>query len=444
MSMQKVFLLAISAFLFHSTAWGQRLSDDPEAKAIYEKGVEFFKQKRFPEAYDKYTTLLDNPKYAGLVNIRYQRALCLKELKRTDEAMAEFYSIVEKHKSHILSNHQIALLLMTKPKRTDADVEEAKKRLLEAARFGFDAIGAIEGTDKTLAPLGKDVSYILEIIGAPSNRGKLESEILVDPFQKIGSVAVDVPPPITQPEDPESLEVVVQPDEVLQKQKAALDDLIVTLELVKIKLDWQHEKEAEELYRKAESAVARLDEFTHPDLTDQRHKARTLFDKLSSDIGVLRLKRFEQECRAMVLEMKGFIENTQFSRVQEVYDRLDRLLRPARSAGVMFQQKAKYWEDEGKKYRNIAYKLQEAQSLKIALSGIVYGKDRGTEIAMAIVNNHVVVPGDFVLKADGNPIPNLNVKKIDRNSVTFHYQGVDFQWYLNLDKPIGFVYVGEQ
>lgn len=420
--------------------WGQIFSD-PNDQAIYELGKEAYRGKKWQEAYNKYTQILIQ--YPSLIDLRYERALCLKSLNKVDEAIAEFEEIVNIHNSHILSNYQLALLRMQKPKneRTEEDEADAKQRLKEAAQYGFDVIGAIEN-DAALKVFESDVSYILELIAAPTQREKINI-VLIDPFKDLLVPARDIVDPASVETVPEET-TAVAPPAGLDKQRQLLEAIILLLIEIEDSLHWDDEDKADALFTEVEELVKHVREINYEELIDLRNQALDKYDSISKNIQVVRLKRFERVASGIIDEMKQHIELSQFVQVETDYQKLQRHLTSVQKEDVMFVESAKVWTNKGLKWLRISRKLRDAASLEIHLSGVVYGKDRDQEVRQAIVNDEILAQGDGVRDITGAPITNLKVKDIGRNYVKFYYDGVEFDWYMGLDKPIGFVYVEEE
>ncbi len=435
MAKRIVILLAIMA----AYGWGQIFSDAND-QAIYELGKEAYRKKNWQEAHNKYTQILIQ--YPSLMDLRYERALCLKNMGKNDEAIEEFEEIVATHNSHILSNYQLALLKMQKPaqERSEEDVADAKQHLKEAAQYGFDVIGSIE-TDNAFSVFRSDVSYILELIAAPTEREKLNIQ-LIDPFKDLLIPERDLADP-TIAEVPTEDTTAVAPPAGLDKQRQLLEAIIQLLIEIEDSLHWDDEDKADELFTDVEALIKHVQEINYEELIDLRNQALEKYDSISQNIQVVRLKRFERVASGIIDEMKQHIELSQFVQVEADYQKLQRHLTSVQKEDVMFVESAKVWTNKGLKWLRISRKLRDAASLEIHLSGVVFGKDRDKVVRQAIVNDEILAQGDGVRDITGAPINNLRVKDIGRNYVKFYYDGVEFDWYMGLDKPIGFVYVEE-
>lgn len=417
-----------------SLAWAQRFSN-PQWQAIYEKAQEALRDKppRPQDALPLYTQIINA--HTGLTSLRYERAQILKQMKKMDEAVEEFKAIVEENVSHILSSKEIALILMQRPNRTSADREEARRRLIDAARYGYDAVGLIE-SEEAFKEFRTDVPFILDLINAPSDRERGGSKIEIDPFKRLVDRAG-----VVEPIDPKRTEDSTKVE--TEEPKRYLERIINMLTLVLDRLDWKDEEAADEIFTDVEALVQKVETITAPELEGLRREALDLYGKVLEQIKIVRLKRYERIAQAIVNEMKKHIELSQFNLVENDFQALQNHLSSAPDDDLIFSQVADEWMAQGQKWLKVARRLKEAASIAIHLSAVVYGEDRGRPVAQAIVNDHIVKRNDIVLDASGTPIPKLTVKEIGRNWVKFHYQGVEFNWYMKLEKPIGFVYVGE-
>ncbi len=420
---------------------------DPDLKAEYERGREAYEKGQWGEALKHFEEILIV--HPQRINLIYISALCLKNEKRTDEAIEKFKEIVTSHRNHILSNYQLALLYMSKPKPTQEDITEARRRLLEAAQYGFDAVGAIESEQILKNEFGSDVSFILELIRAPTAREKTTSEALVDPFKPLLIAEADVVDPVAVEVPEDTTEA--PPSEVavdLKKQRETLVTMLLLLDQIQERLHFQDEDTAEEIFREVEELVALTEKYGEnyddPELVALRRQALQKYNLIFKDILQVRVRRFEQQASAIVDQMRLHIETSEFARVETDFQELQRHLSSGNKDESEFQQVAEAWTKRGLKWLLISRKLREAASIQIQLSGVVFGKDSDRNVAQAIVNEQILAEGDRVRDVAGNPIADLEVKTIGKNYVRFHYDGVEFDWYMGLDTPIGFKYTEEE
>lgn len=350
---------------------------------------------------------------------QYRLAGCYLELNRPEDARKVYQEIEARDHGNIIAKLAIARLQMGElagleagPQR-DERLQQIKTSLEETARDGGAVLEAVNHFSE-FAELREDYPFLVRVIRAPqAYQVRPESR---DPFRVVqestpNPEAID----LQNPPEPEGLAADAQA-ELLAELEALLGEL-------RARARANDFEGVDDVWKQIRTITAQASLFTDEELRDRLVALQQETIDLAPFVRSMLLTSFKESGDKMVAAMDTNYANQEYNRVFTIWEALQKHVEIMVSEGSDFHPAANDLLTAGSKIHADAQTMDEAGRIGLEVTAVVIG----SALSRAVINNHVLKPGDPAKSPEGTIIPQLRVVRITKEKVTFTYRGLSFE-----------------
>ncbi len=175
------------------------------------------------------------------------------------------------------------------------------------------------------------------------------------------------------------------------------------------------EGKAMEKYKELQEIMNQRSRISVPRISREFDAIARKLDEIETRLQDLKLRYFWEQAMDMISRMKAHFDATEYGKVQEVHIEVQKIVQAMTKASEAFEPAAQRITDVANHWGRRAQIRSAFAKKDLRILGIVTSMEDGNEANFVILDNKLLTEGD--------DFEDFTVEKIERNRVTFRYQG---------------------
>jgi tetratricopeptide (TPR) repeat protein len=336
-------------------------------------------------------------------------ALVLRKEGRRDEFYRKLNDVLD-----LNGPKQIVYLLMAEYHMQNGEKEKALTALGRAAEDGMKIMEAVAHVPD-LTSLRTDTEFVKLALGLErfSLRSLEFPQNFRDPFRPstIWSKVTSNDASVTDSRRPGgSAPQKEEQAKLLVRAKAALKAIERYLNTPQAS-----DTRAMEKYRELQEIMGQRSQITVPRIAREFDAIGRKLVDIETRLEDLKLRYFWEEAEKKIAEMKEAFDATQYKKVEVIHSDVSKIAKDMVKASTSFKPAAKKILQVADHWKRRALIRADFATKKLEILGIVTSQRDDKDANFVILNNKLL--------SEGDEFGELRVEKIERNRVTFRYQG---------------------